>query len=254
MTLASTQTAVQRSVEAPNFDRLAKVYRWMELASFGPWLGRCRFAFLGEVSDSRRALVIGDGDGRFTGRLLALNRTLQVDAVDASPAMLRELERRAAPHTARLRTYRTDARSLRPAALLRDLPEVQAYDLIVTHFFLDCLTTEEVLELARTVRDAAAHQTKWLISEFALPEGRFRHPTAWLLVRFLYVAFGWLTGLRIRRLPDHHSALCQAGFALERHRVFLGGLLAAEVWECRESTPAERQNSLLNASWAVVPD
>ena len=81
----------------PNFNRLARIYLWMELACFGPWLWWCRCTFLRELADSRRALVIGDGDGRFTARLLRANPGIQIDAVDSSAAMLHSLLRRAGP-------------------------------------------------------------------------------------------------------------------------------------------------------------
>jgi hypothetical protein len=55
--------------QPPDFNRLARFYRWMELVSFGPWLCWCRCAFVGEVSACRYALILGDGDGRFTARL-----------------------------------------------------------------------------------------------------------------------------------------------------------------------------------------
>src|SRR6185437_1080687 len=59
--------------DTPKFDRLARVYRWMEWLSFGPYLSRCRRAFLPQLRDARRALVLGDGDGRFTAALLRRN-------------------------------------------------------------------------------------------------------------------------------------------------------------------------------------
>ena len=80
--------------EPPDFDGLAGLYRWMELASFGPWLWWCRCAWLHQLTGCRHALVLGDGDGRFTRRLLEVCPTLTLDAVDASPAMLPALVRR----------------------------------------------------------------------------------------------------------------------------------------------------------------
>ena len=59
---------------APNFNGVAHFYRWMELVTFGPWLQRCRCAFLGELAGCRRAAVLGDGDGRFSAQLLRVNR------------------------------------------------------------------------------------------------------------------------------------------------------------------------------------
>ncbi|HKN22456.1 MAG TPA: hypothetical protein VJX73_13625 [Terracidiphilus sp.] len=48
----------------------------------------------------------------------------------------------------------------------------------------------------------------------------------WLLCR----AFGLLTGLAIRNLPDHAATLRAAGFKLRERRRCLRGLLSAELW------------------------
>ena len=206
----------------PNFNRLARLYRWMELASFGPWLWWCRCAFLSDLTQCRRALVLGDGDGRFTARLLRANPILSVDAVDSSSAMLRALLHRAGHNACRIRAYRADARIWQPAN--------SGYDLIVTHFFLDCLTTGEVQSLAATLRKAVSPSALWLVSEFAVPDGWFGRLVARPLVRCLYFAFGRLTGLTLRALPDHHAALQQSGFIIQNRRTWLGGLLVSELW------------------------
>jgi SAM-dependent methyltransferase len=207
---------------AANFDRLARLYRWMEWCTFGPWLGRCRQAFLGQMRTARRALVLGDGDGRFTAALLKTNGNVEIDAVDASPAMLRALRDRAGRDSARLRTEVADLRHWAPARA--------EYDLVATHFFLDCLTTDEVRALAARLRPALAADAVWVVSEFAAPAGLYGRLVARPLVAALYFAFGTLTGLRVQRLPEHASALDQAGFALRRRWTRLGGLLAAETW------------------------
>lgn len=206
----------------PHFDHLAPFYRWMEMASFGPFLQWCRCAWLQRIAGCRRALVIGDGDGRFTARLLQRNPNVTLDAVDASPAMLAALVRRCGADSHRIATHLADARSWQPAA--------GRYDLIVTHFFLDCLTGEEMRSLAANIRCVAGYGTLWVVSEFAVPKGVFGRLIAAPLVAFLYLAFGWLTGLRVRGLPDHISALSAAGFVLAQRRKWLGGLLVSEIW------------------------
>jgi SAM-dependent methyltransferase len=207
---------------APKFDRLARFYRWMELFTFGSWLERCRFAYLGEMADCRRALVLGDGDGRFTAKLLRVNSTIEIDAVDASPAMLRALIRRARSDAARIHAHCADARDWQPV----NLP----YDLIATHFFLDCLTDSEVRALIQRIRGALSPSGRWVISEFRIPQGRFGRRVARPIVWLLYRAFGLLTGLAVRALPDHASAFRAAGFHLSRRQSLLNGLLIAESW------------------------
>ena len=210
---------------APNFDRLAGLYRWMELVTFGPWLDRCRSAFLAELGERRRALALGDGDGRFTARLLGANQNVEIDAIDLSAAMLRALLGRAGTHAARVHTNCADACDWQPAN--------EQYDLVVTHFFLDCLTTGEIRSLAERVRGAVCPSAMWVVSEFAIPEGWFGRFVARPVVWLLYRGFGLLTGLNVQNLPDHGAALGAAGFRLVKRRAWLRGLLISEIWSCR---------------------
>ena len=208
---------------APDFSPLASLYRWMEWLTFGPFLHRARCAFLSELTQVRRALVLGDGDGRFTFALLRANPVVQIDAVDASPAMLRALLHRSGPNAARVQIHIADARTFQP-------PSTEPYDLVVTHFFLDCLSTEEIHALAAMLRPHLDPGAIWLLSDFAIPPNLYGRIFARPLVSLLYRAFGLLTGLRIRRLPDHPSALMGNGFTLHFRRTFLGTLLIAEKW------------------------
>jgi SAM-dependent methyltransferase len=206
----------------PNFNRLASLYRWMEYASFGPWLWWCRCAFLPQLKNCRRALVVGDGDGRFTARLLALNSTVQVDAVDGSASMLHALVRRAGSNAGRISIQCIDARRWQPGPL--------PYDLVVTHFFLDCLTTPEVRNLAAKLQGSVTPTALWVVSEFAAPQSWFGRLVGRPIVSTLYAAFGLLTGLKVRFLPDHAAAMRAAGFVLAQQRPWLGGLLVSQLW------------------------
>ncbi len=208
----------------PDFNRLAIIYKWMEWVSFGPWLQRCRCAFLNETRACRHALIFGDGDGRFTQKLLRINRSIQVEAVDASGAMLKALVRRAAADAGRVTTHQIDARCWSPSK------HPGALDLVATHFFLDCLTTEETAALACAVRAAAHPEVMWIISEFDVPDGWFGRWIARPLVAALYRSFARMTGLTVQRLPDHRGALNGAGFACVGRRKWLGGLLLSEIW------------------------
>jgi SAM-dependent methyltransferase len=213
-----------RSASA-NFDRIARLYRWMEYLSFGRALERCRNYFLPQLAQCRSALVLGDGDGRFLAGLFAANPALDADAVDTSAAMLHLLERRVAAvsltaHT-RLHTHQTSALTFTPT---------HPCDLIVTHFFLDCLTQSDLDTLARRLAQRTAPRALWLVSDFHTPNGPMRWP-ARAIVRLLYLAFRLLTGLQTCALRDHATALTGAGFHCKDRRLSLAGLLTTELWE-----------------------
>ncbi|HXE08396.1 MAG TPA: class I SAM-dependent methyltransferase [Acidobacteriaceae bacterium] len=223
----------QKDSRTPSFDLIAKHYRWLEYLTFGGALWRCRTHFLPQIAGCRNALILGDGDGRFTAALLHANPTLQIDAVDCSLAMLgllRQRARAASPDApARLRTHHTDA-----GAFVHELASGRIYDLVVTHFFLDCFAQHEVELLARDLTAHLQPGALWLVSDFRIPPGVVRWP-ARALVRSLYLAFRILTGLRTARLPDHDAALGRAGFARIAQRLSLGGILTTELWVMRAS-------------------
>jgi ubiquinone/menaquinone biosynthesis C-methylase UbiE len=213
--------AVSRSL---NFDLLATPYKWLEYLSFGHALERCRFYFLPDLKDARRALILGDGDGRFLARLLAINPLLEADVVDISPAMLRLLEARLTQdQRERVTLHQADVRAFSP-------PE-KPYDLVVTHFFLDCLFPTELVALVGRVTPRFATDARWVISEFSLPRSQPGAAMGKLLISGLYRVFGITTGLRVRALPDHASALKEVGLFPIDERRWLGGLLLSQLWQ-----------------------
>jgi len=216
---------------APNFDRIARLYRWMEWFSFGPLLHRTRIAWLRELLEAHSALVLGDGDGRFTRDLLRANPQIHVHAVDLSAAMLQELQHRCAPYADRLVITQANALNFVP----NDARGNATYDLVATHFFVDCLSEAEVAQLVQTLLPSLTDNALWLVSDFHIPQQGVIRPIAALLTRTLYSAFRLLTGLRANRLPDHVSGLRRAGLVCIRRRAFLGGILISELWQRRGS-------------------
>jgi ubiquinone/menaquinone biosynthesis C-methylase UbiE len=226
----------------PRFDRVARLYRIMEYLSFGPMLERCRFHYIPVIAQSRpatqRALVLGDGDGRFLARLLAAVPHLHADAVDASSAMLRLLRARVARLGAqsRLTTTCADARTFEPSSA--------GYDLVCTHFFLDCLTAREAECLIARIRPHLKPGAQWLVSEFQIPTvSPLRAWFARTIISALYAAFRLLTGLTVRQIPPWPTLLASYGFRRQATHSWLGGLLVSELWELPQATASRAPRS-----------
>jgi SAM-dependent methyltransferase len=214
-------------VATMNCDRIARVYRAAEYSSFGGALQACRVMYLRDVAECRRALVCGDGDGRFLTELLRANREVCVDYVDLSAGMAGLARRRVdaigADAIARTSFHVGDVREF-------SLGDGAAYDLITAHFFLDCFADAEVASVARRLASFAQPGATLLLSDFRIPPRGVARYIAAAIIRGLYGAFRVATGLRVTRLPNYEGALEGAGFRKERETLKLGGLLAASLW------------------------
>lgn len=202
-----------------NFDRVARMYRWAEYAALGPLLSRCRNFYLPQLGECRCALILGDGDGRFTARLLAANAEMHADVVDSSGAMLALLRSRCGEE--RVRIHHGDALCYEPQ---------HEVDLVVAHFFFDCFTQDELNGLVARIATAVRPDALWVVSDFRVPAGAMHWP-AQAYIQMLYLAFRVLTGLRIMRLPDYAAALRAAGLAPVAIHRSLFGILTTELWQ-----------------------
>ena len=80
------------------------------------------------------------------------------------------------------------------------------------------------------MQKAVTDDAIWIVSDFAIPQRSPAKQIATLVVRGLYAAFGLLTGLTTRRLPDHGRMMQKAGWRLEDRQELLFGLLTSERW------------------------
>jgi ubiquinone/menaquinone biosynthesis C-methylase UbiE len=207
-----------------SFDRLAPHYRWMEFVLAGEKLQRCRVAWLDEIRDCRDVLIAGVGPGRF---LKACARALpgaRIVCLDASQAMLERAE------TAwRKAGGKPGQASFIHAALPEWQPPGAAFDLIVTHFFLDCFPEPMLSRVIAGLALGAKPHARWLISDFQIPPsgpGRLR---ARAVLAIAYTFFKLATRLPATRLIAPHALLEGHGFRLMHRRTFDYGLLYSEV-------------------------
>jgi SAM-dependent methyltransferase len=189
-----------------NCDKIARWYRWLEYAAFAGALRKRREAFLFELGDPKKVLVLGDGDGRFLQVFAALYPQARVDAVDSSERMI-EMARGRAPGVI---FHFADA---------REFAFEEEYDLAVAHFFFDCFEQDELRALLGRVRT-----NSWLVSEFRSTRW------SWPFVRGLYFFFRLTAGLRVTSLPDYRGVLEKLGFRIEKEQRALGGLLDSQLW------------------------
>jgi ubiquinone/menaquinone biosynthesis C-methylase UbiE len=208
---------------AANFDRLARVYRWLEYVAFGRDLERARTCYLDRLSACRSILVLGEGDGRCLAQLVRLAPEARIECIDASRAMLDRAAARLDP-AARARVTFTCA----DAFTLSFDPH--RYEAVLTLFFLDCFNDDDVALLVQRIAPALRPGGFWLFADFVEPARGFARWRARVWLAVLYAFFRWQTGLHTRVLPASEAILRRAGLVEIATRTFQDGLVRAAAF------------------------
>jgi ubiquinone/menaquinone biosynthesis C-methylase UbiE len=209
-----------------SFDALAPWYRALEWIAFGDDLQRCRIACLDEIAKPRRALLVGEGNGRFLCELLRLHPGVEVDCVDASQRMLKLARKRM--------EHELPDRAQRVHFLHQDITSWAApedhYDLLVTHFVLDCFPEPALTGIIKKLARAATDDASWLVADFRVPaDGMARlRARGWLAA--MYMFFRMTTRIQASELIDSTPFKRAEGFALGRQHLLRGGILKSEMW------------------------
>ena len=214
--------AVERQA---NFDWLAPHYRWMEWILAGAKLQRCRAAYLNSLPAPHRALIVGQGHGRFVVELLRRHPSVHCTCVDSSRRMLEVTRQRLAEHgldAGRVEFVHAD--------ILQWTPPGAAFDLVVTQFVLDCFRPEQLAKIMPLLAAAATPEVRWLLADFREPEAGLAKWRARAILEVMYLFFGWAAALPASELTAPDSLLEQCGFKLRERRMFEWGLLHSDLW------------------------
>jgi ubiquinone/menaquinone biosynthesis C-methylase UbiE len=203
-----------------NFDRIAPFYRAMEAVTAGGKLQRCRVAFLDQIPAPRRVLIAGEGHGRFLPELFCRFPEASVTVVDSSRKML-NIARSKVPES-KVEFIHADLREW--------MPESGNFDLIVTHFFLDCFPADELQRVIDQLGRWATPEAHWLLADFQEASGVARGLRSRLILKLLYRFFRITCNLSAKHLsaPDPH--LLTAGFTRHQRISLDWDLLKAEWW------------------------
>jgi ubiquinone/menaquinone biosynthesis C-methylase UbiE len=201
----------------------------MEFVLAGEKLQRCRTAFLDQISAPKNILIWGEGNGRFLVQCRRKWRDARIVCADASERML-------ALATERIERCGLDASGIefvRSDVLEWEPPVEKVFDLVVTHFFLDCFRAEQLQQIVNALGLAARPNASWLLADFQTPVVGLQRWRAKAILKGMYLFFRIATRLPAQRLTSPDSYLTSNGFFLRERRVSEWGLLHSDLWERR---------------------
>jgi ubiquinone/menaquinone biosynthesis C-methylase UbiE len=203
-----------------SFDTLAPHYRWMERVLAGQKLQRCRTEFLAKIPGPNRALLMGEGHGRFLTAFVKRFPQSEVVCVDASEKMLAQAQQ-SVMSPIKIEFVRADIFHWEPQ---------KDFDLIVTNFFLDCFTPAQLTTVIKKLTHAATAEANWLVADFCEPVSGWKKWRARWILTSMYLFFRVATKLPASHLTSPDTLLIENGFALQNRAVYDWGLLHADLW------------------------
>jgi hypothetical protein len=115
----------------------------------------------------------------------------------------------------------------------------KSYDLLVTHFFLDCFPRNELSLVVEKLAHAATPNAAWLIADFTKPRTRFARAYGRLLLNLMYTFFGMAAGIAARELVDPFPYLNENGFSRASLQVSEASLVRSDLYllgRCRQNS------------------
>lgn len=208
-----------------SFDLLSPHYRWLEFVLAGEKLQRCRTAFLDKISAPKNMLLLGEGHGRCLMECRRRFPNAEITCLDASEGMLkqarRQLEKRGL-NSAKVKFVCADILDWNPSG--------ESFDLIATHFFLDCFRPDQLEMLVPKLAAAATPDARWLLADFQTAASGWKRLRSQLILWSMYVFFRAVARLPAGKLTPPDVFLERAGFSLDCRAESEWGLLHSDYW------------------------
>ena len=192
------------------------MYDFLARLVFGPAILKSQVAFLDEIKEGNRVLILGGGTGRLLEYISAQN--VIVYYVEPSTKMLTRAQKRNCNaevnfHQSRFEDFQND----------------DNYDVIICPFFLDLFSEVHLKEILAKIKDCLKSEGKLIVSDFS-SRVKGRYPI--LLLKLMHVFFRMTSNMESRQLLDHDWFLLELGFQLEKEHSWFGGLIYGRKYAC----------------------
>jgi tRNA (cmo5U34)-methyltransferase len=200
-----------------DFDSIAHIYDTLSNLVFLGAVREAQHAFLNNVSENDRVLVLGGGTGRFLPALKARIGSGQVLFVDSSSRMISLASKQVL----------ADEQLIFLKGTLDDVPPTFAPNVVITHFFLDLFDDRQLDEVIKKIKSHTGVNSKWIACDFVNTGPIWQR----ILLKTMYIFFKIFAKLRNQALPDWYGALIRNGYLELGRQEFYRRFIRACVFE-----------------------
>ncbi len=205
------------------FDLLAPFYDFLCFITSGNLILKSQLIYFDDLRDCRNVLLIGGGTGSFLVKLLRRYPDLNIISLDISPKMNNVAGQKI------LKAGLNSKNVLFLDGTLADLPSNSKFDLVITNYYLDLYSSDELIYQIESISKYLSKNAKWLFTDFHLPLTSIKNFLFQYVIVLLYLPFRLLVGLKINHLPNFDEGFRQNGIVELQSRKSLFGLLQTKL-------------------------
>lgn len=208
---------------ANNYNNVAPYYDILERLVFGNALTKAKIHFLNRLAKKGNILLIGGGTGMLVSPLLGQSHSTTIYFVEKSEKMLESAARKIPTHQKnRVKLLHGDENVI---------PEFIKFDTIITNFFLDQFTEQQLIRLISILYNKLLPNGQWLYTDFVL-EKQLRH--FWwqmVLVQVMHIFFKITTNLSSKRLININPYFDGLKLSLMGQKKYYKDLVVTSIYE-----------------------
>jgi tRNA (cmo5U34)-methyltransferase len=195
------------------FDKIAPLYDKLARLVYGRAIVDAQVCFLDRIPCGADILIVGGGTGWLLTEIQKGQPDCTVCYVEASSEMI--LRARARKSTLPVHFI---------SGTHRDIP-VKKYDVIVTNFFLDVFSDDELKEVLDLLKNRIQPHGLWFVSDFVDGSGWQK-----ALLTIMYAFFKIVSGLGVNKLPAWKKSLSASGLKPIARLFFWRGFIESLVY------------------------
>ena len=192
-----------------NFDFVAPFYDTLAKIVFKDRLINAKSSLLTLIKPNATVLILGGGTGQLLEQLDNLNTPFQIVFLESSENMLQLAKRRSFGKQLKVDFMHQS---------VFDLTSKTPFDVVITNFFLDVFTKEDLLQVIDLIYSSLKKEGSWIVTDFQKESINIKHR---LLLTMMHLFFRIFSRLQAKDITDFGSLLQSKGLILKQEKLFM---------------------------------
>ena len=201
-----------------NYDNIAFFYDRLAGAVYGKSLIAAQQYLVKYIPANANVLIIGGGTGWILEEIANVHSSgLYITYIDASAKMIALAQKR-------------DVGENRIKFIARPIQALEkgtVYDVILTPFFFDNFTNQNLKKIFSSVHSCTSPKGIWLYCDFQNTDIFWQKK----ILKIMYLFFKVSCGIEADRLPDADACFSEYGYRSKEQKLFMSGFVKSVVYE-----------------------